>query len=282
FRMSMEAWQAAPDPLDRQLAQMLIGASPMNAIGNQRTSGFVLRGAALDTTLRLMCDTGRCRVRRSQREQTLEAARFDGGPPWTLGLRVVRRNDHECFLDVVLRRGGEEMLLSEPAALNPEGLLFARGALARWEPVGSYPLVSAFEKTNGIIVPDAELPALLESVYALPRRPTVELPPDTTVTEVRSPPQPAVTILPDPSPWRRTHHRLAPFFLYGRLRVADDQSVAPVFDRDSFTVHHRDVEQERAARARLMALGAREEWSYGNHSSSLTIHAGRLHALIVD
>jgi hypothetical protein len=282
FRMSADAWQSAPDPLDRQLAQMLIGASPASALGAPRTSGFVLRGAAIDTTLRLMCETGRCRVRQAPGERPADAVRFDAGPPWTLGLRIIRRNDHECFLDAVLRRGGEEMLLSEPSGLHPEGVLFARGALARWQPSGSYPLVSLFEKKGGMLVPDADLPALLETVYFLPRRPALELPPDTHVTELRSPPQPGVTILPDPSPWRRTHHRLATFFLYGARRVADDGSTAPVFDRDSFTLYHRDADSEREARARLTTHGARDEWSYGERATSLTIHANKLLALIVD
>ncbi len=282
FRTPVQTWQSAPDPVDRQLSQMLVGASPMNVLGVPRTSGFLLAGAAIDTTLRLMCATGRCRVRRAPGERPLESVRFDEGPPWMLGLRVIRRSDRACFLDAVLRRGGEEMLLSEPSALHPEGVLYARGALARWEPTGSYPLVLLFEERGGVLVPDAELPELLETVYALPRRPALELPPDTNVTEVRSPPQPGVTILPDPHAWRRTHHRIAPFFLYGRVRAADDGSTAPLFDRTSLTVRHRDPEQERAARARLTTLGAREESGFGEHTQSVTIHASKLHALIVD
>ncbi|MGH7619728.1 MAG: SWIM zinc finger family protein, partial [Gemmatimonadaceae bacterium] len=215
FRVSGEAWQRVPDPIDRQIAQMLIGATPASSYGAPRLSGFVLHGAALETTLRLMCDTGRCRVRLSGGERPLEPVGFDDGPPWTLRLRVVRRNDRESFLDAVLRRGGEEMLLSEPAALHPEGLLLARGALSRWEPTDAYPLVDAFLERDHVLVPESEMAALLEAVYALPQRPALELPPDTNVTEVRSPPQPGVAILDDPNAWRRTHHRLTPYFLYG-------------------------------------------------------------------
>jgi superfamily II DNA or RNA helicase len=282
FRLSTSAWQTAPDPKDRQIAQMLIGATPAVMFDAPRTSGFLLRDAALDITLSLMCETGRCRARLRPGERPLETIRFESGSPWTLGLRVVRRNDHECFLDTVLRRGGEEMLLSEPAALHPEGLLLARGSLARWEPTGAYPLVPLFREKSAVVVPDEELPSFLETVYALPRRPALELPPDIHVTEVRTPPKPGVTILPDPTTWRRTHHRLAPFFLYGNVRVMDDRWDAPVFDRESLTVRHRDRELERAARALLVKLGARDEWSFGDRSTSLTIHDPKLGPLIVE
>src|SRR4029077_12315058 len=63
FRLNADTWQSVPDPLDPPIAQMLIRAAAPISMGPQRTSGFVLRGAALETTLRLMCDTGRCRVR---------------------------------------------------------------------------------------------------------------------------------------------------------------------------------------------------------------------------
>jgi hypothetical protein len=282
FRIPAEAWQSVPDPIDRQVAQMLIGAAPTTVYGGNRTSSFVLRGAALDTTLRLMCETGRCRVRRTPGERPLDPVHCDDGPPWTIGLRVVRRNDRECFFDAVLRRGGEEMLLSEPAALHPEGILFARGSLARWQPTAVYPLVALFSETSHLVVPNDEMPALLETIYRLPHRPALELPPDTKVAEVRLPPQPGVTILPDPAPWRRTHHRLVPFFLYGGLRVTDDESSGALFDRASLTVRYRDSEHERAARARLVALGAREEVSFGDRAPSLTIPAGKFNAFVVD
>ncbi|MEO7086734.1 MAG: SWIM zinc finger family protein, partial [Gemmatimonadaceae bacterium] len=51
LRLPADTWQSAPDPLDRRIAQMLIGAPPPNPYGGlPRTSGFVLRGAAFETT----------------------------------------------------------------------------------------------------------------------------------------------------------------------------------------------------------------------------------------
>ena len=282
FRLPADVWEAAPDALDRQIAQMLLGATPDPYGGPPRSTGFVLRGGALETTLRLMCETGRCRVRRTRGERPLDAVRFDDGAPWTLRLRVVRENEQGYFVDAVLRRAGEEMLLSEPVMLHSEGLLLARGAFARFEHGGAFALVPLLREKNSVRVAECELAALLESLYTLPRRPELELPPDASVAEVRSPPQPGVTVLSDPSPWRNTHHRLDPFFLYGGVRIAGDTTEATVFDRASLTVFHRDLALERAARDRLGALGAREEYSFSDRARCLTIHAGKLTPLILD
>ena len=283
FRVGTDAWQSAPDAVDRQIAQMLIGAQQPTSFGGQpQPSRFVLRGAAVETTLRLICRTGRCRVRAAHGERPLDAVGFDDGPPWELRLRVVRQDADGCFLDAVLSRAGEEMLLAEPAMLHSEGLLFARGSFARFEHGGAFSLVPLFREQSSVHVPERELPALLASLYSLPRRPQLELPPDTRVTEVRTPPRPGVMILPDPHPWRQTHHRLAPFFLYGAVRINGDGADASLFDRDTLTVRHRDLAHERASRERLAALGAREEWSYGERAKHLTIHANKLTALIVD
>ena len=100
--------------------------------------------------------------------------------------------------------------------LHSEGLLLARGAFARFDHGGAFALVSLFrEQAERPRAGATSCPAMLESLYTLPRRPALELPPDARITEVRTQPQPGVSILPDPGPWRQTHHRLEPFFLYG-------------------------------------------------------------------
>jgi SNF2 family DNA or RNA helicase len=55
-----------------------------------------------------------------------------------------------------------------------------------------------------------------------------------------------------------------------------------LFNRASLTVHYRDADAERLALDRLAMLGAREELTHGQHATSLTIHVGRLEALILD
>jgi len=285
FRIAPDVWRSVPDALDRQIAQMLIGAPPPNSYGSQpRITEFVLRGAAVEATMPLMCETGRCRARRAPGERPTDAIRWDDGAPWELRLRVVREDTGSCFVDAVLRRGHEEMLLSEPAMLHSEGWLVARGTIARFEHGGAFALVPMFREKKSVQVPESDLPALLETLYALPRRPALELPADTRVTELRTPPQAGVTIHQDPTPWRKTHHRLEVSFMYGAVRVngPTPEIETSVFDRDSLTVHHRDLAFEQTARERLTTLGAKEESSYGGGAKYLTINGTRLMRLILD
>jgi hypothetical protein len=86
LRIPGDAWLTVPDAADRQIAQMLVGARPNPYQAPAPTTGFVLSGAALDTTLRLMCETGRCRVRTVAGERPTTAVRWDGGPS-----RIARR-----------------------------------------------------------------------------------------------------------------------------------------------------------------------------------------------
>jgi len=114
----------------------------------------------------------------------------------------------------------------------------------------------------------------------LKHRPELELPRDTRITESRGAPQAGVVIHNDPSPWRKTHHRLEAFFSYGALRLGDNHQQASVFDSNTLTVHHRDIAFERAAREQLAALGAKEEWHYGAHGKCLAISSNKLGRLI--
>ena len=281
FRIGVDAWQSVPDALDRQIAQMLIGAAPPDPYGAVvRTSGFVLRGPALDTTLRFICATGRCRVRTVTGERPVDAVSFDEGDAWQFRLRVSDKDEDGRVVTALLRRGNQEMPLDEPTILHSEGLLLARGSFARFDYGGAFALVSLFRERPSIRVPESDLPAMLESLYTLPRRPALELPPDAHITEVRAEPQSGVVILPDPDPSRQAYHRLEPFFVYDTLRVNANTLEASIFDRETLTVHHRDLAREHTARARLLALGAREEWNAGG-TPTLSIHANKLNRLII-
>jgi hypothetical protein len=91
FRMSSGVWHAAPDPLDRQIAQMLVGSGAAAAfMSPMPASQFTLREAALETTLRAMCETGRCFVRSTSGSTSAEPVRWDDGDPWQLRLHVDR------------------------------------------------------------------------------------------------------------------------------------------------------------------------------------------------
>ncbi len=284
FRLSADVWFMAPDPIDRQIAQMLLGALPRGDsrfAGQPRTGGFVLHQTAFDTTLRLICDTGRCRLRTRVGERPVEKLSWDDGPPWRLRVRVARDPDGCYALTGVLARGSEEMSLAEPAIVHMEGILVARGLLARFDHGGAFALASMLRRTPVLALPDDDLPELLGRLYALPVLPDLDLPPDATVLESHEPPIPCLTISPDISRWRSSYSVLSLAFRYGSLRVSPSVIEPTLFDPVGRTVHHRDHDVEAAARAHILALGARDEWDYLAGGTRLLVSTAKLTTLVL-
>ncbi len=282
FRGDPDAWQLAPDPVDQQIAQMLLGAQTADMYGRQpRGTRFILRRPALGTTLRLMCDTGRCRVRHVDGESPVQSAIWDDGAAWELRLRISATTPPGHMATLELVRPGETMAIAEPVLLHRDGFLFARNAFSRVEYGRAWQFVAHFRERPSIAIGPGELPRFLESLYAMHRAPAVELPPDVGIIELREPPVPSVSVLPDPTPWRRTHHELALSFRYGTRRVEDGDTAKQIFDGSVLALRHRDLAAESAARTTLLSLGAKEEKNRGASESTLSIPASKLASLIV-
>lgn len=280
FGLGAATWFAHPDPLDRQIAQMLLGATP-NPYGTSRTSNFVVRGRAFDTTMRLICETGRCRVR-THGQFLQDALRCDDGAPWQFRLRVVHDPDSGYALTGVLRRDADEMSLVDPVLLHRDGFLFTGNAIARFDHGGVFPLIAELRGVPALALGAHALPDLLEAVHSLPNAPLVELPPDVAIRASQVEPRPCATLGADPEPWRArgTAVTVSLGFLYEHLRVNADEARTALFDRDAGVVHRRDREREAVARQRLTALGVHEEWDYRVSRKRLIVPQRKLAALV--
>ncbi len=282
FRGDPDAWQLAPDPVDQQIAQMLLGAQTADLYGRQpRATRFILRRPSLGTTLRLMCETGRCRVRHVAGEQPVQSAAWDDGPAWQLRLRISATTPPGHMATLELVRPNDTMPVTEPALLHRDGFLFARNAFSRVDYGRAWSFVVHFRERPSITIGPGELPPFLESLYAMHRAPAIELPTEIGIVEVYDPPVPCVSVLPDPTSWRKTHHGLALAFRYGMRRVADGDTAKVLFDASVPALRHRDLAMESASRNTLLSLGAKEEMTRGTGESKLSISAKKLGALIV-
>ncbi len=281
FRFGTAVWLAAPDPADRQIAQMLLGAPsnehfPTFADRSTRTSGFIIGAAAFDTTLRLMCETGRCRVRMAAGEEPVDAVRWDDGPPWQLHLRIESPSGGGYALTGTLRRGRDEMPLAEPLVLHSSGILLARGALARFEHSGAFAFVPLLREASSLHLTAKELPDFLGTLYGLPRLPPVESTSESAVTVIDGQPVPCLTIAEKSGHLGRDGSWLRLSFRYGRVRVDGALAAATVFDPASLTVYRRDRNAEAAAEARLVELGAKKEWDYTRRQHGLAFTRNKL------
>jgi hypothetical protein len=123
LRLSRAQWLAAPDPIDREIAQLLLGATTefdLDAAG-RAPQRFIMAADAIAITLRRMCDTGRCRLRTLSNAREESPLGWDGDEPWNLHLAVEPEtgNPDHYALTGWLERHGERMTLDEPSYALP-------------------------------------------------------------------------------------------------------------------------------------------------------------------
>ncbi len=279
FTLGIPVWFAAPDPADRQIAEMLSGAND-DAYGRPRTTKFVLSARVFPTTLRAVLDTGRCRLRSSRPGLSGRTLHFDAGAPWAFRLRVRRDDAGTLLLSGVLVRGDEEMALQAPLMLHLSGFLIVGDRVARYDHGGAFPLIYELRQQQSTLAVTGALSDVLERVYALPHVPTLDLPTDMSVVESHADPVPAVTLSAHTTGWRATQSlHVAHEFLYGSLRVRPDATAMSLFDKSASVLHHRATAFERACLTRLQALGAKEEYDYRLGGKILMVSRARLSGL---
>ena len=278
FSLGAATWLSVPDPDDRQIAEMLLGSEPESP--HVRTSGFLIGARGLGTTLRAICNTGRCRTRSHRDEFDGRSLQFDDGPPWHFRLRVSNATDGGHSLTGVLVRPGEEMSLAEPDIVHPAGVLIAGDAIARFDHGGAFPLIAELRGTPSIPF-HGELTELLEHVYALPLTPEVDLPDATAIGESHADPIPSLTIGGgQPVGRNRQQSALTLSFRYGSAQVMAQSAGSTVFDREALVVHHRQRSTEDKARSRLLALGAKGEWNLVRRAYDLSVPRAKLSDMV--
>jgi superfamily II DNA or RNA helicase len=276
FRLGDDTWLASPDPDDRRIVQMLVGASPADAAA--RGTRYLLRDTAIDTALHAMCDTGRCRIHAP--DDIFVPVGWAGDEPWTLHLRIARDGNGYALTGVV-RRGREEMSLDEPVMLHAAGVLLARGAFAPFEHGGAFAFVVLLRRhQNSLTLAQSELPELLDTLYSLPHLPALELPPAASVAQSDAAPDSCLSIVADTASWRTQTNVLSLSFRYGRVQIAADDDAETVFDRETLTLYHRDRAAELAARDRVRVLGAKEEFDPVIRGTRLVVSKTRLLPLV--
>ncbi len=284
LRLSADAWLAAPDPADRDIARLLLGPriDEYRSGRTPMTSSFMLRDRAFDTTLAAICATGRCHLQLSASDRQRKAAGWDAGEPWRLELRVHRDETGAGILSGALSRDDETMALSTPLVLHPSGVLYVDDTFARFDHGGAFMIAATLRAVPRVPLAEGELPDLLETLYALPHPPVIALPDDISIAEQQGSPRPWLSITPDPSPWRKPPPALVLGFQYGTVRIQSDHPHETVFDKGHLTLYRRDREAEREARNRLMASGAREPLDFTPNSARLTIPKNKLAPLVVE
>jgi hypothetical protein len=295
FSLREDQWTDAPDPVDRQIAQMLTGAgSDARHIGSGYgvTRRYYLEPPAFGTTLRLMCESGRCRVSLSG-ESDPPPLTWDPGAPWELRVDVVPVNGavptngshapndfHTLRMQGWLRRGDERLALADASILAP-GLVIAHGVAAPVREEGSHSLIVALADEGSIDVPAVEVDELLRELHTLPAVPPLELPESLGVHEDRPPIRPVVRLVPEPVvSWQPAKVTATVTFDYDGVVVDTDVKQVALFDEERRRIVRRDPDAERTAREQLYDVGFREEYDYSRSRNVPRIGAARMPRVI--
>jgi superfamily II DNA or RNA helicase len=280
FRSGLDVWRAVPDPIDREIGEMLRGSRrPYEWAPSSSTTGFVVAPGSFDTVLRLMSDTGRLRIRREQHERPVEAAHWDSGPPWDVRYRVERgREAGALALFADLGRAGETLALEEIVLIHRAGIVVYGQTIAPVAINGPYALLVELVKNGPIVLEERDLPSVVGALSQLPRAPRLELPDGVGVREIAPKPQPVLAVSRFPDSWRRDLLHATLSFDYAGLNVADSRPGAMIFDSRNDQIIRRDLKAETAAFQLLDALGVRREqdWRYGPTLTFGSSHLERL------
>ncbi|MBV9881155.1 MAG: DEAD/DEAH box helicase [Gemmatirosa sp.] len=302
FAYSVAQWLAVPDEADREIAQMLLGAREEHAYGYASAADlgghvrrFFLPASSFGTTLRRICETGRChvRTRADEREPPVllwDAGGSTGAAGWTLRLALDALPNGECRLEGFVTRGRERIPVAEPLLLTPGLVVFRDGGAsvsanatgigsavaAPYDDFGAGDLARELRGRLTLVAPIGEAAQVATEIAALhPRLPPVELPEAFGVTAIRVPPHPVLALratveaAPAAAPAASAASASAArvdatlVFDYDGARTAADAAGTIVPQSDMSRVVYRDRAAESALVARLEAAGFRRGRSDG-------------------
>src|SRR3954462_8003262 len=280
FRAAVDSWLNVPDPLDREIGQMLRGAR--RSLSWHRTDpigSFVVEPAAFDPVLRLMSETGRLRIRRDAHDRPAEPARWDDRGSWKVQYAVSHRGD-ALQLAATLQRGNETMPLDRAELIHNAGFLVQGDTIAGVEIDGPFALLNEMRSNGPISFESTELAAVVGALAELPRAPRLELAEGLDVREVAPRPIPVLKLTRPHDGWRRGHLNAALSFDYDGVDVSESRPGTMLFDARSNRIVRRDRSAEVEARRLLSRVGVRKEHDWRSNGSALVVASGHLESLL--
>ena len=243
---------------DRDILALLQGAWDRTGWWSPQPSRFKITPALQAILFPRLARTGRLHLSTESGLQREPAPlSFDGGGRWEFGISLAR-SDSAASLEGHLARGEERLPLSEVLVVLPAGLFATRERLGEVDWRGAWRWSTILHRKRRIEVPRSHERELLESVGALEGNPLVEAP--GIAQEVLGPPKPWL-LLRAPEPIGRASGEVAcrVAFAYDNHRIPAAHERTLHVSGGTLVRVHRDPECERAALARLAALGARLE-----------------------
>ena len=254
FQFDDAMWLSAPDAIDREIASLLLGSQDLWATGGHRRT-FRIPGTMYETTLRRICESGRCfTYSRARNERSEEPLRWDDGPPVHFRVRLVPHN-HGAWRVV-----GN---LAEMDIVFTNGYAIDGNTVRRVQLHGAWRLLQALREGPPLIAADTELFDLAAELVLLGGT-AVELPPGVNIERVTLPPRKRVRLRALDRPWRVQGLLDAQIgFDYAGITVGFQRGEAALIDRERQRIIDRDLPSEQAALGHLLQLGFRRDPNVG-------------------
>lgn len=269
FQFTAAAWFQAPDPVDRQIAEMLLGSAEAPGVTGMPASGFIVRPRAYGTTLRSICDTGRARLRSNRPSLDGRVVRWDDGEPWQVSVRMEHTtNGYQLVGD--LHRDQTVRPLGDARWVHESGVVLFADQLARLDAQTVWPLVQRLWTAGEFDLGEDPSP-FLAAYHELPNAPRLTLPPGEMQTEADAAPVPTLQVSRGPDLGRRSQAWLHLRFRYGAAFVESTATAPTCFDRSTRTLYRRRQAAERNAITKLRSLGAQELYSFTDRRMAMTV-----------
>jgi superfamily II DNA or RNA helicase len=277
--VTTEEVDALPDPADREILALLLGATEPPAYSpyyssNAARASFRLIGPLVERAVPLIASSGRLHVRtREHGRESLTAVGWDDGPAWVFRLEVTSAAGDELHVDGALTRDGERMAVTEPQLVIAEGFLAAGGRLARLDHGGAYAWLTQLRRVAPMRFPRAAAPRVVEALARARVAPDA-LPGELRYERVSPPPRPRVKVTRAstsvPYAGREDLQAIVEFDYGGTIVEADGRPSR--YDADQRRLLVRDQTAEAAAVQRLHQLGFRHGWAPQGRPGQLAVN----------
>ena len=281
--ISVEQVARLPNPLDQQILSLLVCAGSDIHYGGygygvSARSRFWLKHPAEQTLIPMMCRTGRCRLS-VEGQADYPTIEWDEGPAWKFSVDVRPGDDSQQYVVVgSLRRGDEQMDLTEPALVLSGGLVFTRERAARFDDSGAFHLISRLRRMEPLHVPMTSGLELIERIVTIPGSPPLHLPDELKLEEVETAPKPRLKITKrdNLTYWGPPRLYAELSFNYDGEIISAGQTNRGIFSKGTRRLILRDQPAEQAAEDLLKQVGFRQGYSYETRKQELMLAGSKL------
>jgi superfamily II DNA or RNA helicase len=270
-----------PDPADREITSLLLGAADPFVSGNYPSvsarASFRLAGPLMERVLPLVVQSGRAFLRLgSGRAAELMPLIWKDGPAWVFRLDVAALKDGGIRVDGVLESNGTEIAVTLPELVFGTAFIVLDGAVGRLDHRGALAWLLELRRSGPMTVPKTAAGSLMEAMATSNVDPA-RLPDALRYELVSAIPKPRIRIARSARPQghgtREELDAAIEFDYEGTMVPAATEGSG--YDAERRRMIRRDQGAEQSAVQRLHQLGFHRPWYLGAGAGTLAIAVER-------